>query len=772
MTETGKNKRGNVPSPESLTSEERAYYRETWGFDPVADKKALPSLHEVLYYYESSIPLEKDPELTSAGIMMCARVEVDAQGKSHNRIVFTRGEKSAEIECVHTAVYTASASEIVDMPEGKLKQLVASRRGKVVILPAWEHFVALKSFVSGIAAVGLLWLLDPIAQLQRDIPMTAKTTMDLPFSLELIMQIQHVLAQIVPEILGFNVVFALGIQQLNAGYLERAITYLEQASHLNPSSADAWLHLGIAYESMEKNQQAVLALERAINLGPDHLGEEAWWSLSMARSSIGDREGSEEAMRRFNELMDKRRVGKESISREEGHAAKERAQKEASPLEALTDEERENYRKTWGFDPVAHMKISPFPEYFWYYYNDPIPLENDPELQAIGVSIHAQVMVDYYGISHKSIIFTRGEKSAGAECVRTTLDIKLNQEILKVPWVKWMDSAPFKEKYLMIYPPWEQFTALKSYVAGIVAVGILHLLNFVPIETQSDTGITLIEFTLPEGLMAQLQHALFEIAPELMRPLLKQKLLKVLDQKSTGWFVNKWSYLRYYYDLVEFLKDRNFLNSLTIKSRKKIIACFVHLCRQGFASDEGEQGNMSEFFPLLFSEEILNTYNPSNQVEIFWVIVTSNLKEWIGNHPWFGQVFITLFSFAISYEFVHLLDPTFLFKAIDMTGHNPNDRRIIIDSQVSINYLYALLKACVAIWKKEGEVDLRGLPDEVCNRLLNVKDISPEHRNLLMELNAAAPSNWYRHYLVPLVKDHPNLIDLFGPRLQREDRCK
>lgn len=149
-------------SPEDLTAAERAYYSETWGFDPVADKKVSPRHPKVLYYYEASIPLENDPELWSAGVTMHARVEVDANGKSHNRIVFMRGEKSVTVACVHTAVHIATPREILELSEEKLNELAVSAGGRQVILPPWEHCAALKSFAAGIAAVGLLWLVDQI----------------------------------------------------------------------------------------------------------------------------------------------------------------------------------------------------------------------------------------------------------------------------------------------------------------------------------------------------------------------------------------------------------------------------------------------------------------------------------------------------------------------------------------------------------------------------------------------------------------------------------
>ncbi len=151
----GGKKEEKTVAPEDLTPAERAYYRETWGFDPVADKKDSPPLPYVLFYYETPIPLENDPELQAAGVTMHTRVEVDEEGVSHNRIVFKRGDKSAKVTCVHTTVYSAPAREVLKFSEKKLEEIFEKTEGQPTLLPPWEHFAALKSFAGGLAAVGI-----------------------------------------------------------------------------------------------------------------------------------------------------------------------------------------------------------------------------------------------------------------------------------------------------------------------------------------------------------------------------------------------------------------------------------------------------------------------------------------------------------------------------------------------------------------------------------------------------------------------------------------
>ncbi len=203
--------RGNGVRFRGLTSEGRAYYRDMWGFDPVEDLKEAPPISRLMpaedpalwgppfpreaespalwsdgpsqepwpdwvynastdYYYEADIPLENDPELQAAGVGVRARVNEDKKMRSHNRIVFARGNASAEVECMHTVVYEAPAKEILNLPGEKIEELVTSTEGKPVMLPPWEHFAAMKSYVAGIVSVGILDSIIVIAHDKEEYP--------------------------------------------------------------------------------------------------------------------------------------------------------------------------------------------------------------------------------------------------------------------------------------------------------------------------------------------------------------------------------------------------------------------------------------------------------------------------------------------------------------------------------------------------------------------------------------------------------------------------
>ncbi len=171
--------------PESLPDTQRQYYRDTWGFDPVIDRKPMRYGKNFLlsivgqieeefpegdgdsredlgemegkdYYYEASFRLDSDPGLQFAGISIAARVEVYADGTFHNFLVCRQGSRLTRVNCVHTIVYSfnpsESSSRVFPVPRGD----ELSSESQPAILPPWEHFAALKSYVGGIAATGLM----------------------------------------------------------------------------------------------------------------------------------------------------------------------------------------------------------------------------------------------------------------------------------------------------------------------------------------------------------------------------------------------------------------------------------------------------------------------------------------------------------------------------------------------------------------------------------------------------------------------------------------
>ncbi len=154
-----------LTSPAQLSEAERAYYRETWGFDPVED--CLSSIHSERRY-EASFPLAQDPPLQTAGLTIAARVEWKGRD-IHNRIVIRRGPyEEAAVECTHTIVLTGRAEQAWTLAEdvytapdrlSEADMATLARGGGPVALPPWEHFAALKSYVAAVAEAGIVNLL-------------------------------------------------------------------------------------------------------------------------------------------------------------------------------------------------------------------------------------------------------------------------------------------------------------------------------------------------------------------------------------------------------------------------------------------------------------------------------------------------------------------------------------------------------------------------------------------------------------------------------------
>lgn len=62
--------------------------------------------------------------------------------------------------------------------------------------------------------------------------------------------------------------FEIGLTLFNQGRFNEAIPYLEDATHDNPTDAQAFLYLGRAYISQSKWRQAIVPLRTAFRLAP------------------------------------------------------------------------------------------------------------------------------------------------------------------------------------------------------------------------------------------------------------------------------------------------------------------------------------------------------------------------------------------------------------------------------------------------------------------------------------------------------------------------
>lgn len=139
---------------------------------------------------EATFPLLNDPLLHARGITISARVE-SWRSRVKNRIVFRRPDgRETAVTCVHTAVCDLPAGEAFQLHEAKggeaLVERVRSTEFQPVDLPPGEHFVSLRSYVAGLAEIGLGFLLGASYQSETVNPLT------LPFGFNATMQRQVV----------------------------------------------------------------------------------------------------------------------------------------------------------------------------------------------------------------------------------------------------------------------------------------------------------------------------------------------------------------------------------------------------------------------------------------------------------------------------------------------------------------------------------------------------------------------------------------------------
>ncbi len=163
--------------------------------------------------------------------------------------------------------------------------------------------------------------------------------------------------------------------------------------------------------------------------------------------------------------------------------------------EILTAEERANYQTMWGFDPVADQRPPPPITPSWIYrdstsmyfikntfmYEAPVPLDHDPELQSLSVTLLIRTVADDIGQSHNHMIFTREKQSVEPCCwhspvIPTTYpDVPGSEYIAATPPENLPRLINSTESHSAYLTPWENFIALKSFACGIAEIGFLYL---------------------------------------------------------------------------------------------------------------------------------------------------------------------------------------------------------------------------------------------------------------------------------------------------------
>lgn len=78
---------------------------------------------------------------------------------------------------------------------------------------------------------------------------------------------------------------------------------LEATVQSDPTNARAWYELGVKQQENEREQKALQALQRAVELDPAHLP--AWLALSVSHTNDGNRLGTYAAIREWVERNEK-----------------------------------------------------------------------------------------------------------------------------------------------------------------------------------------------------------------------------------------------------------------------------------------------------------------------------------------------------------------------------------------------------------------------------------------------------------------------------------
>ncbi len=213
--------------------------------------------------------------------------------------------------------------------------------------------------------------------------------------------------------------------------------------------------------------------------------------------------------------------------------------------------ERQYYRDVYGFDPVTDQIQSNRREK-WYCYETWFPLTQDIELHSAGVRVGARVDVDSDGHLQNRIVFQKDKIEARVECTHTIVLAGPAQDAISYVLDKATTNARLtKEERNMIeragslvdLPPWGHFAALKSYVAGIVEIGIKNMLRGSSIsaiepslqEKTANVDGNLLPFGFNTVMQNQIIRALYEIAPASTMDLMANWFVELIESAPLKW---------------------------------------------------------------------------------------------------------------------------------------------------------------------------------------------------------------------------------------------
>ncbi len=242
---------------------------------------------------------------------------------------------------------------------------------------------------------------------------------------------------------------------------------------------------------------------------------------------------------------------------------------------------RNFYKENWGFDPITDRlkPTSTTVDYGFqrrgsiqFYYEAEIPLEADPELTAAGVSMRARVEVLGPGEPHNRLLFIRGGRSKGVECIHTIIHAAPLDDLAQLTKADYSEMVQTTPSQPANIPPWEHFAALKSFAGGLAAAGILTVLLPESLGRQDQEPAPL---EMNSALMQQLREALQTVASDVIREREMVMQGSLIEQAPEDWLRQRWPLLQKAYGVNAVFNNPPLLTSLDTETQLKLLRIFL-----------------------------------------------------------------------------------------------------------------------------------------------------------------------------------------------------
>ncbi len=199
------------------------------------------------------------------------------------------------------------------------------------------------------------------------------------------------------------------------------------------------------------------------------------------------------------------------------------------------------YISVWGFDPLND----------WYpgskglmRYEEKFNPLSDPNLQQAGIEIYARVEFnpDDRQDIHNRIVFKNVSslQEGSVDCTHTVIYRDQSEDALGLTDEEFFRNSVITDAnteennvQLLILTPEEHFVALKSFVASVVEMGVIHLIQ------ESFKSGTDLSFGFNSEMQNQIILALYLVAPHTAIAIVTDFLLDLIDKNSEDWLFSR-----------------------------------------------------------------------------------------------------------------------------------------------------------------------------------------------------------------------------------------